>query len=329
MIISRSRTFAVASFVLSASWFTGLHGQPAAPADACPPIWKDSTRFAVIGDSGTGGREQHAIGQRMAAAHQVFPFTFVLMMGDNLYGSERPQDYVRKFQQPYKALLDQDVKFYASLGNHDDRNQVYYQLFNMNGERYYTFTKDDVRFFALDSNYMDTRQQEWIGRELSRSNEPWKIAFFHHPLYSSGAKHGAEEDLRNHLEPLFVEHGVDAVFAGHEHFYERLKPQKGIYYFTSGAAAKLRRGNLRRTEQSARGLDTDYSFMLIEVGKEALSFQTLTAKGTRFDAGLVPRREVSAVTDAAGLLAPLDVGTCPTAQMADAAAATGERGVRH
>ena len=77
------------------------------------------------------------------------------MLGDNIYGSERPQDFVKKFERPYKALLDLKIPFYASLGNHDDPNQRFYKPFNMDGKRYYTFEKEGVRFFALDSNYMD------------------------------------------------------------------------------------------------------------------------------------------------------------------------------
>ena len=146
------------------------------------------------------------------------------------------------------------MKFYASLGNHDDPNQRFYKPFNMNGERYYTYTKGPVRFFVLDSNYMDQKQLDWLERELKASNDPWKIGYFHHPLYSSGARHGSEVDLRAQLEPLFLKYGVSAVFAGHEHFYERIHPQKGIAYFTSGGAAKLRRGNIQRGPHDRRRL---------------------------------------------------------------------------
>ena len=115
----------------------------------------------------------------------------------------------------------------------------------MNGERFYTFKpKDNVRIFALDSNYMDKTQLDWLEKELAASGSDWKIAFFHHPIYSSGGRHGSDEELRAQLEPLFLKYGVDAVFMGHEHFYERIKPQKGIYYFISGGAAKLREGNV-------------------------------------------------------------------------------------
>ena len=91
------------------------------------------------------------------------------MLGDNIYGGERPQDFVKKFELPYKALLDAEIPFYASLGNHDDPNQRFYKPFNMDGQRYYTFEKDGVRFFALDSNYMDQDQQDWLEKELAAS----------------------------------------------------------------------------------------------------------------------------------------------------------------
>jgi len=255
-----------------------------------PPVAENSLRFAVMGDTGTGDRAQYDVGAQMARSRSVFPFEFVIMVGDNMYGGERPQDFVKKFELPYKALLDQKVPFYASLGNHDDPNQRFYQPFNMSGERYYTFKKDKlgspgVRFFALDSNYMQREQLAWLERELKGSDSPWKIAFFHHPLYSSGARHGSEMDLRLQLEPLFMKYAMSVVFAGHEHFYERLKPQQGIYYFTEGGSAKLRVGNILKTPMNAVGFDTDYTFMLVEIVGDTMHFQTLTRAGKIIDSG--------------------------------------------
>jgi predicted phosphodiesterase len=273
--------------------------KPAAPAatqtakpsiEISPPRDEDSVRFGIIGDSGTGDRRQYEVGAQMTKAMQVFPFEFVIMLGDNIYGSERPQDFVRKFEKPYEGILSQKIPFYASLGNHDDPTQRFYKLFNMNGERFYTFKKGDARFFALDSNYMDQLQLKWVEEELSRSNDRWKIAFFHHPLYSSGARHGSEVDLRTRLEPLFVKHGMDIVFAGHEHFYERIVPQKGIYYFTQGGSAKLREGNIRRGPLTAAGYDTDNVFMVAELGKDSMHFQVVSRTGRRVDSGSVPLR---------------------------------------
>ena len=255
-----------------------------------PPAVNESLKFAVIGDSGTGSSSQYRVAEKLIAARATFPYEFVLMMGDNLYGSEGPSAYDKKFERPYKPLLDSGMKFYASLGNHDEPNQRFYKSFNMNGERYYTFKpKGNIRIFALDSNYVDKAQLDWFEKELSASGSDWKIVFFHHPVYSSGGRHGSDEQLRAQLEPLFLKHGVDAVFQGHEHFYERIKPQRGIYYFISGGAAKLREGNIQKTDLTAKAFDTGYHFMLIELTKDKLNFQAITDQGKTIDSGSLPR----------------------------------------
>jgi predicted phosphodiesterase len=275
--------------------------RPAAQASASPasalPNTKDSVKFLVIGDSGTGGSAQYQLAQRMVEAHGRFKFEFAIMLGDNLYGSEDPSDYVEKFERPYKPLLDADVKFYAALGNHDEPSQRFYKPFNMDGKRYYKFSKGGVDFFVLDSTYMAPDQVAWLKKELEGSNADWKISYLHHPLYSSGERHGSEVDLRALVEPLFLEHGVDIVFAGHEHFYERLRPQKGISYITQGGAAKLRRGNIRdNSAMTAKGFDTDNSFTLVEIEGDNLFFETISRRGAVVDSGIIPRRETATTT---------------------------------
>jgi predicted phosphodiesterase len=273
----------------------------ATAADIVLPMKEGSIRFLVIGDSGTGGGAQKQVADRIAEVHKVFPFEFALMLGDNLYGGESAGDYRRKFEEPYKPLLDANVKFFASLGNHDDPAQRFYKNFNMSGERYYSFkapkpgigSRGGARFFALDSNYMPKEQLDWLEKELRGSGSEWKIAFFHHPIYSSGERHGSNTALREQIEPLFVEHGVDAVFTGHEHFYERLKPQQGITYFVSGSAAKLRRGNIAdNSGMTAKGFDQGYTFMIVEIAGDEMHFQTIDSDGKTIDSGIIKRREV-------------------------------------
>ena len=101
------------------------------------PNKDDSLKFAVLGDFGTGSKQQYDLAAQMKRVHDQFPFELVTLVGDNLYGSERPQDFQKKFETPYKPLLDAGVKFYASLGNHDDpQEQRNYKLFNMDGKQY-------------------------------------------------------------------------------------------------------------------------------------------------------------------------------------------------
>jgi hypothetical protein len=250
-----------------------------------------SVKFAVIGDTGTGGSEQKSIANELASWHTRYPFEFVVMMGDNLYGGESPKDFDKKFTIPYKPILDTGVKFYAALGNHDDAAlQRNYKPFNMNGERFYTFKPQaGVRFFALDSNYVDKQQLEWLDKQLAMSGSEWKIMFFHHPLYSSGETHGSAELQRGLLEPVFMKYGVNVVLTGHEHFYERIKPQKGIAYFIMGASAKLRTGDLQKSDLTAYGNDRENSFMLMEIVGDELFFQTINQKGVTIDTGSIKR----------------------------------------
>jgi predicted phosphodiesterase len=266
----------------------------AGAAGSILPNAQGSVKFLVIGDSGTGGREQYEVASRIADAHHQFPFTFALMLGDNLYGADNAAAYRNKFERPYSPLLDAGVKFYASLGNHDDASQRFYERFNMGGERYYTHTSGDVGFFVFDSTYMSREQLRWADDELSRSNHKWKIAYMHHPLYSSGQRHGATVPLRDALEPLFAKYGVDVVFAGHEHFYERLNPQGGIVYIIQGGAAKLRRGNIRKNSpQTAKGFDADRSFTLVEIAGDQMFLETRSRLGTVVDTAAIKRREVA------------------------------------
>ena len=263
--------------------------QPARPnVPLTLPLKDGSVRFAVIGDTGTASKQQHDVANVMANYQRAFPFDTVLMMGDNLYGSETPADYKSKFQDVYQALLDNKVKFYASLGNHDQPNERFYEYFNMNGKEYYRFTKGNVAFYALNSNYMDKAQLKWLEDELAKDTSDWKICFFHHPPYSSGSKHGSDKQLREVVEPLFVKYGVNVVLTGHDHFYERIKPQKGIYYFVSGAGGKLREGNVKTgSALTEKAFDSDLSFMLVEVVKDALHFQVISRTGETVDSGVL------------------------------------------
>ncbi len=257
------------------------------------PNTEDSLKFAVIGDSGSGTGRQYQLAAQFNAAHTLFPFTFVLMLGDNIYGNERAQDFVQKFERPYKPVLEAGVPFYAALGNHDEPAiQINYKPFNLDGKRYHNFRKGDAEFFVLDSTYMTTAQVRWLDEALQASDAPWKITYMHHPIYSSGKRHGADIELRAFIEPLLLKHGVSVVLAGHEHFYERLKPQKGIAYFTAGSAGKLRAGNIRRGPFFEAGFDRDLSFMLMEIAGDTLHFQVISRTGTTVDKGTVARREM-------------------------------------
>ena len=182
------------------------------------------------------------------------------------------------------------MKFQASLGNHDRPENVSYKFYNMGGQRYYTYARNNVRFFVIDSTQVDPKQLEWLEGALRDAKEDWKIAYFHHPLYSDAARHGSSVDLRVLLEPLFTKYGVNVVFSGHDHVYERIKPQKGIYYFVSGSAGQLRKGNMRPDDETAAYFDQDQSFMLVEVAGDDMFFQVISRTGKTVDSGVIHRQ---------------------------------------
>jgi predicted phosphodiesterase len=260
------------------------------------PNRPDSVKFAAFGDMGTGEQGQYEVAKQMVTAHQRFPFDFVIMLGDNMYGSQNPDDFVKKFETPYKPLLDAGVKFYASLGNHDNQSNRFYKFYNMDGQRFYTYVKKDVRFFVLDTDFLDPPQRTWIENALKSATEPWKICYFHHPLYSDGKTHGSSVDLRVILEPLFLKYGVNVVFSGHDHIYERIKPQKGIYYFVSGSGGQLRKGDTRSSQMNAFSYDQDQTFMLVEIANDDLSFATVTRTGAVVDSGVLHRQPAPVTT---------------------------------
>lgn len=259
------------------------------------PNLDGSFKFGVLGDFGTGSKFQYQLAAQMATLQTKFKYELVVLVGDNLYGSERPQDFKKKFEIPYKPLLDAGVKFYASLGNHDAREQRFYKLFNMDGKFYYGFSpRPNIRFIALDSTYPEPEQIKWFEKELESSNHDWKIVFFHHPLYSSGDRHGSDLRLRDAIEPMLVKYNVSLVLTGHDHFYERVKPQKGITHFVVGSGGKLREGNIdRSTGLTAKGFDTDLAFLAAEIVGDELTFNAISRSGQTVDSGMIKRRQVS------------------------------------
>jgi hypothetical protein len=288
------RVLSVTGCILLPPHPAGAQTTDAVVAGTRPPVKPNSVRFAVIGDSGTGNAQQYQVAQTMQSFHASFPFEFVLMLGDNIYGNNSAHGFRKKFEEPYRPLLDSGVKFYASLGNHDDPDQRLYKPFNMDGKRYYAFRKGDVHFLALDSTYMNAEQMSWIRRELSGSPAKWTICYFHHPLYSDARFHGPDLDLRKQLEPILDDAGVDVVLSGHDHVYERLQPQHGIFYFVQGSSGELRRGDLRASPNTAKGFDSDRTFILIEAAGDDLYFQAVSRTGETVDSGVITKAKAKA-----------------------------------
>jgi len=273
--------------VAALTWSLAAAPQVAIPAGAHP------MRFAVIGDNGTGEAPQYDVARQMLKTHATDPFEFVLMMGDNLYGSQQPRDFVDKFEIPYGPLLRMGIPFYAALGNHDEPDNRNYPKFNMNGQRFYSVTRGDARFFFLDTNFLDPAQLQWFEGALAAATDEWKIVVFHHPIYSDGDRHGPNVSIRVALEPMLVRYGVDVVFSGHEHIYERIKPQKGIAYFIVGSSGQLRKGGVTPSGLTAASFDQDRAFLIASIDGGDMAFQAISRTGAVVDSGVLHPRAVT------------------------------------
>jgi predicted phosphodiesterase len=253
---------------------------------------KNSLRFAVIGDWGTGDDDQIGLARQMVTHHAQSAFDFVVAAGDNIYPNGSGRYFKKKFEQPFEGILTDRVNFYAVLGNHDvqdgRQDQRDYPLFNMKGKCYYTLSKGDglADFFMLDSTDYDHEQAGWFENALRTSTAKWKIVVLHHPLYSSGKKHGSNTKLRRQIEPLLTKYKVNVVFSGHDHMYERTLPQQGVQHFVTGAGGKTRRGGIDlSSEIRAASFDQDNHFMMIEVDDKRIHFKAVSEAGEIVDSG--------------------------------------------
>jgi hypothetical protein len=251
------------------------------------PQLRGGTVFAAMGDSGSGDVSQRNVAQAMLTYFDTARrFPFVLMLGDNLYHD----DYTSEFLEPYKPLLDKGVKFYAALGNHDRDLEIHFKPFNMNDQDRYSFDEGNARFVALNSNHpSDPAQVKWLDGVFANAGDKWRIAFFHHPLYSSGEHARESRDvIRPALEEALVRNHVDVVLSGHEHLYERIRPQRGVHYFVSGGGGKTLY-DFHASDFDELGV-SEHHFMILEIAGDRLFFEAITHSQKLLDCGVIFRR---------------------------------------
>ena len=143
-----------------------------------------------------------------------------------------------------------------------------------------------MHFVALDTEADYATQMTWLEQDLAANQLPWKIIYMHKPPYSSGV-HGSDKGLRNKLAPLAEKYGVQLVLAGHDHNYERMKPQNGVAYVVTGGGGIGTR-SVGSSSFTAFSLDVIH-FVYVEVGVDELTLHAIDATGREFDSMVVPR----------------------------------------
>jgi 3',5'-cyclic AMP phosphodiesterase CpdA len=257
---------------------TGFRTAPA--ADDPAPV-----RFLAFGDSGGGGADQHALLEQM----YTVPFDLMIHTGDLAYDSGTVGQYEDTVFAIYADLF-RNVPFFPAAGNHDyrtDDGAPFRGVFNLpSDEKWYSYDWGRVHFAALDTESSYRKQAEWLDRDLEKTKLPWKIVYLHKPPYSSGA-HGSDRYLRGILAPVLERHHVQLVLAGHDHDYERIKPQHGVTYVVTGGGGKGTRsvGSSSFTAFSEGVIHFVYG----EVDADKLVLHAIDGSGTEFDSVVINR----------------------------------------
>ncbi|WP_380169001.1 metallophosphoesterase family protein [Jannaschia sp. R86511] len=213
--------------------------------EAVPAVLDDPVvRIAVAGDTGTGEPAEALTAESMAAQSQADPYDALVLLGDLVYpdgDSALVKDVVL---DPFAPVLRQGAELVPVLGNHDYQSGEQGQIMTALGRDapWYEAQVGPVRILVLDSSRVDDPDQtRWL-RDALAAPQPsgtWTLAAMHHPAYSAG-QHGSDMAVRAAWAPLFADHDVPLVLAGHDHDYQRSLPQDGVTYVVSGAGAKLR-----------------------------------------------------------------------------------------
>ncbi len=266
-------------------------------------------RFLAFGDSGSGYDQQYELGKLMAG----YDADVAVHTGDVVYPNGKASHYSRKFYRPYEELLARTV-FFPSLGNHDwddYRGGPYFDQFTLpkNGpkdtipERHYWFDFGDVRFISLDTDAsfrsMRTHIAPWLERVLADAGDRWKIAYFHHAVYTNG-DHAPRGKVLQVIMPILERWRAHVVLVGHNHMYERsrpvldgrvVSPEVGIVHVTTGAGgAKLQTIEKPKPDYLVLQNDSMCSFTVVDVTPEQLAFRQIGLDGAVMDEFVVGHR---------------------------------------
>ncbi|HEV3470152.1 MAG TPA: metallophosphoesterase [Pyrinomonadaceae bacterium] len=266
-----------------------------------------AVRFAVIGDYGRAGAGELAVSQLVKS----FQPDLVITTGDNNYPNGCADTIDANIGQYYHEYIynyaggygegSAALRFLPSLGNHDYgcSPQPYLDYFTLPGnERYYDHQVGNVHFFAVDSNPQGggtsttSEQALWLKAGLAASTATWKIVYFHHPPYSSGA-HGSTTYMRW----PFKSWGATAVIAGHDHTYERLHVE-ALPFFVNGLGGNTRYNFVSVLPQSYMRFNANFGAMIVEAHANVLRFEFWDVNRNLVDAyarfGLAPPINLSA-----------------------------------
>jgi len=242
----------------------------------------DQTEFTFVAFGDT--RTQHQIHQEVVDSIVALEPDLVLHTGD-LVANGRIASLWETFFEVERELMAR-VPLFPALGNHEANHQHYFDLFYLPGnERWYAFDYGNARFICLQvDGFADfdsqSEQYAWLEETLAANTQPWLFVNFHLPPYSS-SRDVSEQSVRQALTPLFEQYGVDVVFTGHHHNYERNEANGVTYIVTGGGGAPL--CVMEDREPTRAAFAVAYHFVWLEVDGGRLEATVFSSKGKVLD----------------------------------------------
>jgi predicted phosphodiesterase len=242
-------------------------------------------RFAVYGDT----RSQPAVHAEVVKAIIASKPRFVLHTGDLVRDGTKQSYWQTDFFDPAAPLMADTVVF-PVLGNHEGNSALYYQYFAVPAgggdhyERWYSFTYGNAKFIGIDTEAdfaPGSVQYAWLVTELQNSTSRWLFVFQHVPAYSSGG-HGGSKEVQDSLVPLYERYGVDVVFCGHDHLYERSEKSGVQYVVTGGGGAPLYRPNMSPNPRQVRAAFR-YHYCVVDINGDTAVLTAMGTEGKSFD----------------------------------------------
>ncbi len=245
------------------------------------PNSADSFNFIAFGDTRDGDNPHQQIMNRM----WDYDFVLVTHSGDLVGRGNRWSDWTTFFD--IEDTVISYKQFLPAVGNHEYPYTQFDSLFKLpegNNNNYYSLDYGNAHFVVLNTQSDISAESTWLVNDLQAANNNpnivWKFANFHRPPYSSGP-HGSASDIRAKWCPVLEEYGVDIVFNGHDHDYERSIDINGtVYIVTGGGGAPLYNPDSNWWTAHVEGT---YHFCLIEIRDDDLLLKAIKRDGTVFD----------------------------------------------
>lgn len=243
--------------------------------------------FVVIGDFGSGSAAEYEVAAAIETLVGERPIEGFITTGDNFYND----DIETIWLEPYGWLEGAEIPVFAAWGNNDivseTRRQLVEEYLSPPG-RWYTTELGPGTLVVLDSNEVDNHEQQaWLGETLEDAGSPIVVAF-HHPAFSCGP-YGNTPSIIENWVPLFEQHDVALVLAGHEHHYQRLGRNGLTYVVTGGGGREIRPAWFcpSNTPTPEASDNVHHHFLILEVGADRIVGTATASDGSVLDSFVV------------------------------------------